>query len=72
MILFLLGGILGVALVYALYWRASREAARLEEEKQGLMEERQIVLDYIGPRVDEQKLRGAAWLILCSPPYQVN
>lgn len=33
---------------------------------------RQIVLDYIGPRVDEQKLRGAAWLILCSPPYQVN
>ncbi len=52
MILFLLGGILGVALVYALYWRASREAARLEEEKQGLMEERQIVLDYMHTMVD--------------------
>ncbi len=49
---FLLGGILGAALVYALYWRAAREAARLEEEKQGLMEERQIVLDYMHTMVD--------------------
>jgi uncharacterized protein (DUF1800 family) len=33
---------------------------------------RQVVLDYIGPRVTEEKLRGAAWLIMCSPEYQVN
>jgi len=33
---------------------------------------RQIVLDYVGPRVTEEKLRGAAWLIMCSPDYQVN
>ncbi len=52
MMLFLLGGFLGAALVYALYWRASREAARFEEEKQGLMEERQIVLDYMHTMVD--------------------
>ncbi|MDB6115474.1 MAG: rsbU [Lacunisphaera sp.] len=52
MMLFLLGGFLGAALVYALYWRAQREAARLEEEKQSLMEERQIVLDYMHTMVD--------------------
>ncbi|MDX2169025.1 MAG: DUF1800 domain-containing protein [Deltaproteobacteria bacterium] len=33
---------------------------------------RQVVLDYLGPDVDEAKLRGAAWLILCSPDFQVN
>jgi uncharacterized protein (DUF1800 family) len=33
---------------------------------------RDAVLDYIGPRVTEEKLRGAAWLIMCSPDYQVN
>jgi uncharacterized protein (DUF1800 family) len=33
---------------------------------------RQTLLDYIGPRVTEEKLRGAAWLLLCSPDYQVN
>ncbi|MEO8602942.1 MAG: DUF1800 domain-containing protein [bacterium] len=33
---------------------------------------RQVVLDYLGPRVTEEKLRGAAWLILCSPANQVN
>jgi uncharacterized protein (DUF1800 family) len=33
---------------------------------------RQVVLDYIGPRVTEEKLRGAAWLIMCAPEYQVN
>jgi uncharacterized protein (DUF1800 family) len=33
---------------------------------------RQVVLDYIGARVTEEKLRGAAWLIMCSPEYQVN
>jgi sigma-B regulation protein RsbU (phosphoserine phosphatase) len=49
---FILGGILGAVLVYALYWRAQREAARLEEEKQALMEERQIVLDYMHTMVD--------------------
>ena len=49
---FILGGFLGALLVYALYWRAQREAARLEEEKQALMEERQIVLDYMHTMVD--------------------
>ena len=52
MMLFLLGGFLGAALVYAVYWRAQRETARLEEEKQSLMEERQIVLDYMHTMVD--------------------
>jgi sigma-B regulation protein RsbU (phosphoserine phosphatase) len=49
---FILGGFLGALLVYALYWRAQHEAARLEEEKQALMEERQIVLDYMHTMVD--------------------
>ena len=44
MMSFLLGGFLGALLVYALYWRAQRQAARVEEEKTSLMEERQIVL----------------------------
>lgn len=52
MMLFILGGFLGALLVYALYWRAQREATRLEEEKQSLMEERQIVLDYMHTMVD--------------------
>jgi sigma-B regulation protein RsbU (phosphoserine phosphatase) len=52
MMLFILGGILGAVLVYALYWRAQQEATRLEEEKQALMEERQIVLDYMHTMVD--------------------
>src|SRR4051812_48270253 len=52
MMLFILGGVLGALLVYALYWRAQHEAARLEEEKQALMEERQIVLDYMHAMVD--------------------
>ena len=52
MMLFLLGGFIGAALVYSLYWRARRESARVEEEKQGLMEERQIVLDYMHTMVD--------------------
>jgi len=50
--LFLLGGILSAALVYAFYWRAQREATRLEEEKQSLLEERQIVIDYMHTMVD--------------------
>jgi uncharacterized protein (DUF1800 family) len=33
---------------------------------------RQVLLDYIGPRVTEEKLRGAAWLLMSSPEYQVN
>jgi len=49
---FVLGGFLGAVLVYALYWRAQKEAARLEEEKQALMEERQIVLNYMHTMVD--------------------
>jgi len=52
MTLFLLGGFLSAALVYAFYWRAQREAARLEEEKQALLEERQIVIDYMHTMVD--------------------
>jgi len=52
MMLFVLGGTLGALLVYAFYWRAQHEAARLEEEKQALMEERQIVLDYMHTMVD--------------------
>ncbi len=52
MIFFILGGFLGAILVYALYWRARQEAARLEEEKTALMEERQIVLNYMHAMVD--------------------
>ena len=52
MSLFLLGAILSAALVYAFYWRAQRDAARLEEEKQALLEERQIVIDYMHTMVD--------------------
>jgi uncharacterized protein (DUF1800 family) len=33
---------------------------------------RQALLDYIGPAVSEEKLRGAAWLMLSSPEYQAN
>lgn len=52
MMIFLLGGFLGAVLIYAFYWRALQETARLEEEKQTLMEERQIVLDYMHTMVD--------------------
>jgi sigma-B regulation protein RsbU (phosphoserine phosphatase) len=52
MMFFVLGGFLGAVLVYALYWRAQKEVARLEEEKQALMEERQIVLNYMHTMVD--------------------
>src|SRR6478609_3414067 len=52
MVLFLLGGILGAVIVYAFYWRAQKEAAQLEEEKQSLLEERQIVIDYMHTMVD--------------------
>ncbi len=52
MTLFLLGSFLSAALVYAFYWRAQRDAARLEEEKQALLEERQIVIDYMHTMVD--------------------
>lgn len=48
----LLGAILGAVLVYAFYWRAQREAVRLAEEKQALLEERQIVIDYMHTMVD--------------------
>ena len=52
MIPFILGGLLGALCVYAFYWRARQEAARLDEEKQSLIEERQIVLDYMHTMVD--------------------
>jgi phosphoserine phosphatase RsbU/P len=52
MALFLLGALLSAAIVYAFYWRAQREAALLQEEKQGLLEERQIVIDYMHTMVD--------------------
>lgn len=50
--LFFLGAMAGAMLVYAFYWRANRQAARLEEEKTSLLEERQIVLDYMHTMVD--------------------
>lgn len=43
---------MGAAIVYAFYWRAHRAAARVEEEKTSLLEERQIVLDYMHTMVD--------------------
>ncbi len=52
MSLFLLGALLSAVIVYAFYWRAQREAARLEEENQVLLEERQIVIDYMHTMVD--------------------
>jgi len=52
MMFFLLGGLLGALLVYALYWRAQRDAARIEEEKHALLEERQIVLHFMHNMVD--------------------
>jgi phosphoserine phosphatase RsbU/P len=52
MMLFVLGGLMGAAIVYALYWRAQREAARVEEEKLSLLEEREIVLDFMHSMVD--------------------
>lgn len=52
MMLFLLGGLLGAAIVHAFYWRAQREAARVEEEKLSLLEEREVVLDFMHDMVD--------------------
>lgn len=52
MTLFLLGAVMGATIVYAMYWRAQRHAARVEEEKTSLLEERQIVLDYMHTMVD--------------------
>ncbi|MDQ5977862.1 MAG: phosphoserine phosphatase RsbU/P [Verrucomicrobiota bacterium] len=52
MSLFLLGAFLSAAIVYAFYWRAQRDAALLEEQNQTLLEERQIVIDYMHTMVD--------------------
>src|SRR5450631_4147630 len=52
MMFFLLGGMVGAALVYALYWRARHEAARMEEERLSLLEERAVVLDFMHNMVD--------------------
>jgi hypothetical protein len=35
-------------------------------------ETRQVLLEYVGSTVSEDKLRGLAWLILTSPEYQAN
>jgi hypothetical protein len=35
-------------------------------------ETRRILMEYAGPIVTEEKLRGLAWLILTSPDYQAN
>lgn len=50
--LFLLGAMAGAVVVYAFYWRARQQATRAEEEKTSLLEERQIVLDYMHTMVD--------------------
>jgi phosphoserine phosphatase RsbU/P len=52
MIPFLLGAVLCAILFYAGYWRAHTRAARLEEEKLSLLEERKIVLDFMHDMVD--------------------
>jgi sigma-B regulation protein RsbU (phosphoserine phosphatase) len=52
MMFFLLGGMVGAALIYALYWRARHEAARIEEERLSLLEERAVVLDFMHNMVD--------------------
>lgn len=52
MMLFILGGMTGAALVFALYWRARREGAAVEEEKYSLLEERQVVLHFMHEMVD--------------------
>ena len=52
MMLFLLGATIGAAIAYSFYWRAQRDASRSEEERQSLLEERQIVLDYMHTMVD--------------------
>jgi uncharacterized protein (DUF1800 family) len=33
---------------------------------------RQVLLEHLGPRVTERGLRGAAWLLMSAPEYQVN
>jgi uncharacterized protein (DUF1800 family) len=33
---------------------------------------REALVDYIGPRVTEEKLRGAVWLVITSPDFQLN
>ena len=35
-------------------------------------ETRQIVIDYFGGRITPEKLRGAVWLIMTSPEFQLN
>jgi hypothetical protein len=33
---------------------------------------RDTLIRYMGGQVTEEKVRGAAWLVLCSPEFQVN
>lgn len=52
MVLFVIGLLLGAAVAGVLGWRARRAAARIEEEKHSLLEERQVVLDFMHDMVD--------------------
>ncbi len=52
MLSFLLGGCLGAVIVGALYWLARSDAARHEEEKLSLLEERAVVLEFMHSMVD--------------------
>lgn len=52
MLLFLLGGLLGGVVVYTLHWRSHRQVVRREEERLSLLEERQVVLDFMHDMVD--------------------
>lgn len=52
MILLVLGGVVGAGLGLVLYGRARREVARLEEERSSLLEEREVVLQFMHSMVD--------------------
>lgn len=52
MIFFLLGCVVGAALLFGLYWSARHRAARIEEERLSLLEERAVVLDFMHNMVD--------------------
>lgn len=52
MIMLVLGGLAGAALGLVLFGRARRAVARLEEERSSLLEEREIVLQFMHSMVD--------------------
>jgi len=47
MIAFVLGALLGALLLYAFYWRATAEVVELAEERNALLEERQVILQFM-------------------------